>query len=147
MCSSDLIDSQQMDSPQRWLMRCVLNERVMKDFPDKPPPNFPETEEAAVAAAACVGCPKDFIIVEWNLAMSRMGYDSHGQPILSWAHSIAKSWAYNKNRTAEAKHENNRSHSPKRGPDRNAGTFNEGAGELYANAARDASAARRRKRI
>ena len=66
-----------------------------------PSAGFPKTEQQAKSAAFQAGCPEEFAVKVWNLAMGRGGVDAKGNPIRSWAHHLKASWSMDQNRVAE----------------------------------------------
>lgn len=66
------------------------------------PPGFPQDEKQASDQAAFVGCPPEFAVETWNLAMGRGGKDAKGRTIRSWRHHLAAAWSFNQHRTAES---------------------------------------------
>ena|ERR1035441_5193305 len=95
------------------LQECVEHFRKCSDY-------TPEQVRAAF-----VGFEADALDGVWITWRNR--------PVSDWRAALEDRMGHNRQKNAN--HEHNRSYSPKRGPDRNAGTFNEGAGKRYANAA------------
>lgn len=66
------------------------------------PEGFPATESEAVEQGNFLGCGRDFSLKVWNLAMSRHGHDSKGQPIMSFRHHLQTQLSYENERTAKS---------------------------------------------
>ena len=55
------------------------------EVPVELPAGFPRTVQDAVQASATVGCPADFVEIEWQKAHGRGGRDAKDVPIRNWA--------------------------------------------------------------
>jgi hypothetical protein len=67
------------------------------------PDGFPKTEKAAIAGAMAVACSDEFKVKTWELAVSRGGMDSRGNPIRKWAAYVSIQWKYEQERIAKDK--------------------------------------------
>jgi hypothetical protein len=73
--------------------------------PEQPvelPPGFPADQFSASAHAGFVGCPEEFAVEVWNLAVSRGGRDAKDVPIRNWRSHLATKWSYKRNADAES---------------------------------------------
>lgn len=75
------------------------------------PPGFPQTEADARAHAAFVGCPPDFAVTTWRLAMSRGGRDAKDVPIRNWRMHLRANFDFQQSREAEQLHKGQPPHA------------------------------------
>lgn len=75
------------------------------EVPVELPAGFPRTVQDAVQASATVGCPADFVEIEWQKAHGRGGRDAKDVPIRNWASYLATQFAYSRRRGGDSNRE------------------------------------------
>lgn len=76
---------------------------VCVESPVELPRGFPKTEQEAKFAAEKIGCPPEFAVKLWNLAVSRGGVDSKDRQIRNWQNHVAFSWQCDRENQAKQK--------------------------------------------